>query len=499
MRASCCRTMQWHSESPFAVSHPSSQSWRRRTTTCPCFSAPAWGAYRAQRRPVCALLFFPLAVALQPALTLPEPAGESDTLDVSPSWSNSRDKPLLPPRASICVCVHCSLRGWVLKCLAQASHLLSSAGHPFWLKADAPAAAFALVEPLRLELDALRGAADAAQSEADAALVAARRAGAECTARRAQVAWAGVRISQLEAALKAGNSPIPKPAKPPPPAPTSAAPAPEQPHAREVALEEELKAVKAELALRRGRDDAGPSQTEVTLRTRAERAEGVNQKLTDALSRLDAAARSQMEQNGVEVPDEGTAGALSALRAQLEASEARCAAMQAQASRQQSKLESSDHRRADRSLTAKLSSLQAALDEQQRDAAALRLALAASQRKQAVLQEALTCESDDAAVPSPPPAGVAAELVRLQQRCRALQDKCDAYEARIRELESDAFSSASQSERPSSRGSQGSSGSGWSVRSGGGGASAPPSVSGSERGVPAAADTPPASPLSRAS
>ena len=100
----------------------------------------------------------------------------------------------------------------------------SAADHPFWLRPDAPRAAVAALEPLRRELLELRAQLEQAMEASAAALRDAERARQESAQRRAQVSWAGGRISQLEGVLVASKLGIPAPIKPPPPAPAAAPP-----------------------------------------------------------------------------------------------------------------------------------------------------------------------------------------------------------------------------------------------------------------------------------
>ena len=220
--------------------------------------------------------------------------------------------------------------------LAPRSH---PAEHPFWLRPDAPAAAYALVEPLRLEIETLQVAVEVASEQAAEALASAQRATAEAHARRAQVAWAGGRVAQLENALKEAGQPVPPPVKPPPPPPEAKATAPQKIQAvapatapdnersRAVHLEKELHKARQELvevarqrdaaqralesqnalasgagrrASRGGGDD--PPQQEASQgelvkalnaeRQRAQRAEELAKQLTEMLKRLEEASRA---------------------------------------------------------------------------------------------------------------------------------------------------------------------------------------------------------------
>ena len=266
----------------------------------------------------------------------------------------------------------------------ESSHkMLPPPEHPFWLRPDAPAAAYALVEPLRLEIETLQGAVEVASEQAAEALASAQRATAEAHARRAQVAWAGGRVAQLENALKEAGAPVPPPVKPPPPPPEAAkaqqktqagapATAPDNERTRVAHLEKELakakqevqdvarqrdvaqRALEAQNALASGAgrratrgdadEPADPARQEAAQgelvkalnaeRQRAQRAEELAKQLTEMLKRLEEASRSSAAATAASTAASGAAAPPAAeaavLRRDLAAAKARCGDLEAE-------------------------------------------------------------------------------------------------------------------------------------------------------------------------
>jgi hypothetical protein len=392
----------------------------------------------------------------------------------------------------------------------ESSHkMLPPPEHPFWLRPDAPAAAYALVEPLRLEIETLQGAMESAVEQAAEALAAAQRATAEAHARRAQVAWAGGRVAQLEHALKDAGAPVPVPVKPPPPPPElkktqagAPATAPDNERTRAAHLEKELARAKLELqdvarqrdvaqraleaqnalasgagrrATRGGADDpSDPSAQGAELvtqlnaeRQRAQRAEELAKQLTEMLKRLEEASRSSAAAaSGAAAPEEAAL-----LRRDLAAAKAKCGDLEAevQSLRQQGVGSrggqgpvampfspnaplplSSRGVGGGKSLVAP-GVMSAAEITALRDRAAHAEADAAALKDQlgAATRRAQVLQDALAQAPARPVPGNSVvppdELQRLQGRCRALQARADESAARIAELESQL------SRRPDSR------------------------------------------------